>query len=377
MLVTSARFLDAIRHPPRLYVRVEVWLAGSRVDTYGVDGIPVYGGEVDGDASKQVRRTLNGVTVDATDEMWDLLSPVGTQLRVFRGFRYLNGEVEAVPAGVFVMPGITENYGGDWGGQIGTASDQMLLVQRARFTSPRAIQPGIRIADVVATLMAEVLGPVNNLSTSRALTGAGLLYARDRGAAITELANSIAADVYCAADGTPTIRDAPQLAATSVWTVDAGDAGVLYTAARKRTYDRTYSGVQAAPAQIDGSPPFNPVTVWDTDPDSPTYYLGPFGAVPYFFTSPLLANSGQAFLAAQALLPKVTAARAQLSLVAECNPALEDGDTITVVLPPRQPRVGTSTIEQHLISTFTIPLTPDGTQKIETASATADLADSE
>lgn len=354
---------------------MEVWRGGVRVDGYGDDGLPIYGGEVDVDATKQVRRTLTNVSVDATDAMWDLLSPVGTQLRVFRGFRYLNSEIEAVPVGQFVLPGLSETYGGNWSGQIGTASDLMSLVQRARFATPRAIPPGQRISGVIAGLIGEVLPNVTNLSTSQAVTGSGLLYPRDRGGAIGELSASIGADVFIAPDGTPTIRDTPQLSATSVWTVDAGDTGILYEAGRERTYDRTYSGVQAIPSQINGAPPFDPVTVWDEDPLSPTYHLGPFGEALYFFESPLFGDQSQAFAAATSLLPKVTAVRAQMSLTAECNPALADGDTITVALPPRQ-RGGSSITERHLVSTLTIPLTPDGTQKIDTASAVADVPDS-
>jgi hypothetical protein len=107
--VTSARFLDADSSPPvDLYVRVEVWLGwfAGRRRTASTASLSMAARSTS-TRSKQVRRTLNGVTVDATDEMWDLLSPVGTQLRAFRGFRYLNGEVRGwCPAGVFVMPNI-------------------------------------------------------------------------------------------------------------------------------------------------------------------------------------------------------------------------------------------------------------------------------
>lgn len=351
-----------------------MWRGGVRVDSFGVDGIPVYGGEVDVDPTKQVRRTLSGVKVDGTDEMWDLLSPVGTELRVFRGFRFLNGEYEFVPVGVFVTPGLRETYGGDWSGQIGTAPDRMFKVQQARFTSPRAILPNIPIVSAIQVLLEEVLGPVSILSTNRTPTGSGLVFERDRGKAISDLAASIGVDVFCAPDGTPTIRDTPQLADPS-WTVDAGEQGVLYEAGRERSYERTYSGVVVVPDAVDGTLPFDPVTLWDEDPDSPTYHLGPFGEVPYFMASPLITTRDQAYVAAQARLPRVTAARAQLSLTSECNPALSDGDTIKVVLPPRQ-RGSVGIVENHLVGAFTIPLTPDGTQSIETASATADVEDS-
>lgn len=375
MYPVSQRFLDAVRHPPAIYTRVEVWLGEARVDGYGDDGLPVYGGQVQVDGTKQVRRTLAGVTVDATDDMWALLSPVGTELRAFRGFTYLNGERDVVPLGRFVIPNLAETYGGDWDGRIGSAPDRMALVQRARFTTPRSFPVGFPIWLVISTLLEEVLGPVTNLSTSQAPLPSPVLYERDRGKAVDELAASIGAEVFAAPDGTPTIRDVPQLADLPVWAVDPGDDGVLYMATRERSYERTYSGVEASPAQIDGTLPFAPVTVWDTDPTSPTYYLGPFGRVPYFFTSPLLGNEGQALDAASARLQQVKAVRAQLAVDAECNPALADGDTIAVTLPARQ-RDRPPVVERHLISALTVPLTVDGVQRIDTRSAAPDVEDS-
>ncbi|MCW2621942.1 MAG: Peptidase match, partial [Frankiales bacterium] len=276
MYPASALFFQSIRNPPAIATRMEVWRGGVRIDGYGDDGIPIHGGEVDVDPGKQVRRVLSGVEIDSTDEMWDLLAPVGTELRSFRGFRYSNGASELIQTGRFVVPNLSETYGGNWSGQIGSASDRMILVQRARFTRPRAMPVGMRIADAIGMLISEVLGPASVLATSDAVTGPGLIYERDRGKAIAEMAASIGADVYCAPDGTPMVVDTPQLSATSVWTVDAGAEGVLYEAGRLRSYDDVYSGVVATPAQIDGAAPFEPVVVWDEDPASPTYRLGPF-----------------------------------------------------------------------------------------------------
>jgi hypothetical protein len=360
--------LSAIRNPPAIYTRVEVWRFGIRVDTYGDAGLPIYGGQVDVDPTKQVRRVLTGLKTDATDETWALLSPTGTEIRVFRGFKYLNGEVEAIPVGWFVVPDIEEEYGGDWSGQIGASDDRMSLVQRARFVTPRAIPAQGIISEVAQALLAEVLGEVTNLASSLALVTSPLLFERDRAAAVKTLLDSIGAEAIIAPDGTPIIRDIPTLEEEAVWTVDAGNNGVLYSATRSRSYRRTYSGVVAAGSQIDGSTPFDPVAQWDDDPLSPTYRYGPFGQVPYFFTSPLLATSEQARVAALALLPRVTAARAQMSLSAECNPALADGDTILVRLPKRQ-RGQQLIVERHMVGPFTVPLTTDGVQTIETASA--------
>jgi hypothetical protein len=373
---THKRFLDAVRNPPGVAIRVEVWRGGGRVDPFGDDGIPVHGGAVDVDSTKQVRRSLSGVEVDDSDEMWDLLSPVGTELRVFRGFRYLNGETDMVPVGQFVIPNLSESYGGSWVARVGSSPDKMVLVQRARFTLPRLIPAGYLIRQAISDLMEEVLGPVTNLATSYARTTSPMLLERDRGKAVADMCKSIGADAFMSPDGIPMVVDRPQLAETPVWNVNAGDDGILYSASRERSYERTYSGVVAAPAQIDGSTPFTPAVVWDEDPKSPTWRFGPYGEVPYFLTSPFFENYEQAYRAALSLLPQVTAPRAQLTLEAECNPALADGDTISVSLPPRR-RGDRTVVERHLVGPFTVPLTVDGTQRIDTVSAVADVEDSE
>lgn len=370
------RFLDAVRNPPTITTRVEVWRGGTRVDPYGDRGLTVYGGQSTDNAAKQVRRTLTGAKVDANDATWDLLSPAGTELRVWRGFTYLNGETDLAPVGWFVLDDLEETYGGDWAGQIGSAPDRMVRVQRDRFTVPRSFPAGMRIVDAIATLLTETLGLVTVLTTNAATFDTAKVFERDRAGAIGEMAKSIGVDVFIAADGTPTVTDLPQLAAEPVWTVDAGDQGVLYTATRGRSLAGVYTGVTAVGKQIDGAPPFAPVTVWDADPLSPTYYLGPLGKVPYFMTSDLFRNAEQALYAATTRLPLVTAPRAQFTVDAECNPALASGDTIRVSLPPRQ-RGQQPVIERHLTRVITTPLGPDGTQTIETASAVADVEDSE
>src|SRR5439155_18983677 len=110
----STRFLQAIRNPPAIKIRVEVWRGGARVDNYGDDGLPIYGGAVDVDATKLTRRSLNGVQVDATDANWSLLSPIGTELRPWRGFRFGVGQSELVPLGRFRISDLAETYGDNW-----------------------------------------------------------------------------------------------------------------------------------------------------------------------------------------------------------------------------------------------------------------------
>lgn len=372
MYSVSDQFLAAIRNPPAILVRVEVWRGGVRVDTYGDAGIPIYGGGVQVDGTKQTQRTLTGLQVDATDEMWDLLSSPGTELHCYRGFRYGPSSSELVPVGRFMLESLTETYGGDWGGTIDTAPDFMDKVNRARFPQPRTFAAGTQIKTMISTLLSEILGTVTVTATSTATLPSTAVLEQDRLGEIASATQSIGAIVYVDPNGQPVLADAPTIAATAVWDIDPGDGGVLYAASRRRSTEDVFSAVSASPSNADGTAPFAPQVAYDNNPDSPTYYLGPFGLVTDYLTSDKFQNAAQALAAAQARLPLVTANRAEFDLTAECNPALAAWDTVAVHLP-RRLRGQTATTERHLAASFTVPLTPDGIQSMSTRSSVADL----
>jgi hypothetical protein len=125
--------------------------------------------------------------------------------------------------------------------------------------------------------------------------------------------------------------------------------------------------VVVTPADTDGTAPFAPVAVADTDTASPTYAAGVFGRVPYFYASPLITTTAQATLAGKSILRRVTGMAAGLDVTSVVNPALEPGDVIEVLLPARVGDV--PKVERHLIDTLTIPLTNDGTQALQTRSS--------
>lgn len=98
---------------------------------------------------------------------------------------------------------------------------------------------------------------------------------------------------------------------------------------------------------------------YDNDPLSPTYYLGAYGLVPRFFSSPLLRTQAQADKAADKQLANHKGATRTISFEAVPNPALDAGDAVQVVYPDRSG-------ELHLLDALTIPLGPGGTMSSET-----------
>ena len=120
---------------------------------------------------------------------------------------------------------------------------------------------------------------------------------------------------------------------------------------RRLTREGVYNGVVATGEGLDRETPVRAVVV-DTDKTSPTYWYGPFGKVPRFFSSPLITTSGQAALAAATMLTKQLGLPYAVDLSLVPNPALEPYDPITVRYPGRS--------EVHVLDRLTIPLTADG-----------------
>jgi hypothetical protein len=253
--------------------------------------------------------------------------------RAYTVLEYLNHATEVVPQGVFPVDVQRVGYGPDGTLQL-TAPDRWATIQAALFPTPRRIGGGGTTARAVITsLLTEALPPgtaVADYSTS-VVTVPVQTPDEDRARTIEDIATAAALDVFFDRDGTPTIRDLPRIDTNRVvWSVDAGDVGVMTGADR----ERNRQNVRRA--------------------------------------SPVWSTAQQAITAGQARLAQTTALASQLTLEAVPNPALDDGDTITAQLPPE--RWGQArTVEWHLIDSLTVPLVPSkNAQTITTRSTRPD-----
>jgi hypothetical protein len=100
----------------------------------------------------------------------------------------------------------------------------------------------------------------------------------------------------------------------------------------------------------------------DNDPSSPTYWYGPFGRRPGFYSSSTLISLAACTQAANLQLAKAKAPNASGDISSLPNPALEPGDVVRVTHPD-------GTRELHQIASFSVPLDPGGDFPITTISA--------
>lgn len=360
MYPVSATFLQALRNPHAVVVQVDAWYGGSLL----LQDIDILGGSVSVGSGAGVRRTLELTIADRG--LWDTLDAIGIELRPSRGIRYPDGTTELVPLGVFQLDANSMRMGPAGGISVRSAPDRWVKVQRAQFETPMA---SVRTNTIAAEALRLVSGAVTYdsaqvLTADVTLTGA-LVWDRDRAAAANDLAESIGCELFFDVGGNLVLRDMPLLSQAPAWTVDASPSGVMLDGDLSRDRARTYNVVVASMGAVDGRTPFAPQTAADTDPTSRTYVGGPFGRVPYFYSSPLFRNTGQALAAAQAKLLQLKAVNAQFSLDAIVNPALDRGDVITVLTP-------TGIAELHMVDALTIPLDVAGTQQITTKSSRPD-----
>jgi hypothetical protein len=366
----SPHFLETLSSSYTMFPRLEAWLGSELLDR----DIPVESGEVNVQSGNGSHRTLTVTIPDPS--YWAMFEPVGIELRPFWCIQYLNRAVEEIPLGVFVVE--EENLDTGFGGKISISSapDRWVYIMRARFEKPRqSLVSTSSAGEVRAQILRLMLEAKNTPSLTTATNNYKppylLIWDRDRTTAINNMAASAGIEVFYDFTGRAIIRDEPKLSNTPVWSVNATDDGVFIDGQRKRSRQRTYNVVVVFSTAPDGLG-FPTQIVADTDPTSPTWVGGPMGRVPYFFPNAVMANGTAARKAGVTRLNKVKSKFTQLSLTAQVNPALGEGDVIMVTLPD-------GTIERHLVDSFNVPLTIDGDQRIETRTSRpfGDVPDSE
>lgn len=356
MHAVSDQFLAACKRGGTVVAKIEAWLEGVRVELDTPDGnVPLLSGSVSDDASRPgVRRSLS-LTTEA--RLWDALIEPGLRLKAFRGFRYIDGSTEYAPLGTFTVDSNSRKYStGAQGSMSLTCPDLWALVQRARFEAPtytngQAVSEAIRL-----TRQAITPNPDYTSTATSTVDVSDQLWERDRAQAVVDIAKAGAFDIAFDADGDVLARDVPTVNDSPVWTVSSGELGVMLDAERSRSIAKVYNVVVVSGADVDGSPPFVPVTIADTNPTSPTR-VSKLGRIPYFYSSPLFTSANQARTAGLVLFDRVRLPASQVSMEITPNPALQSGDVIAVALPD-------GSVEMHILDRVETPLTVDGSQSL-------------
>lgn len=325
--------------------------------------LPISTGSVSIDATRATLRTCSlTVSPDSSrplSEFYGLLSSYGVEVRLSRGIREITGDSSAsdtlVPLGVFLVTDLDYDEAGM--SLTLSGSDRSLRVSRARLVDPYTIAAGTALAQALSDLLHDRWGacPVGFTSTD---TGGATVPAQvvldagessDPWAGAQALAQAAGFNLYFDTNGLARLRIPPDLArAQADYTYANGEAAVVIDSTVHLSYDKTYTGVVASGEGTGVATPLRSVA-WDTDPSSPTYYLGPAGMVPYFYSSPLLTTQAACDAAAATLLSSVTGKSEQVAWTQVVNPMHDAWDVVDITHPD-------GSVHRYLLDQITMPL---------------------
>ncbi len=337
-------------------VRAEAWLGDQMLCE-----LPIIAGTVTADGRRAQLRSCS-LTVTAGDttllESWAALSTIGVEVRVWRGLR-LGARDELVPLGVFVLDEAPRDGDDETMRSIAVEmTDRSVRISRAKREDPYVVAADTNIATALSAFLLDRWEdcPIGFIAAEFTQTvGAQAVFeageSSDPWVEARSLAKDVGLDLYFDAAGVARLRalNDPETAAP-VWTYDDSDESVVLSVSERVSSTDTYSGVIVSG---EGSSVDTPVraSAWDTDPLSPTYYLGAFGRKPRFYSSSLLTTEEMCQTAADGMLPKYKGKTTQMGWTQVTNPALEPFD---VVLLRKTPRT-------YMFDVVSIPLTVEET----------------
>lgn len=305
--------------------------------------------------------TVEGVRM-APDSADALLAPYSNEVRIERGYETPDGYVERVVLGHFRIEDSTVDAGP---GRCTISINGLDRAQRmidAKFEDATSIPAGTPFEDAIRTLLEDGgLDPdlIDFPETGRVTPLLVFSEEGDRWQDAQNMAQAIGMELYFNADGicvlvpynpgspVAEIREASRLSDGSY---DPDDTGAtLLTVSRAWTRQGAFNKVIAKGQNADTDEIYR-AEAKDDDPDSPTYYHGPFGQVPRFYESEYIISNEQAQDAAETILAKELGTTQQVNFGAIVNPALEPNDVVSV----RRDAIGIS--DSLIIESLTIPL---------------------
>jgi hypothetical protein len=356
------RFLARLAESQTPVTLVQLFLTDGRV----VD-LPHTGGSVQVDRAQAIRRTC---TVTCPDPALiprtpsDQLATYGARLRIARGVEYGDGTQELVPLGLFRLDSVDGDV--NEGPVTLSGKDLSVIVQDDKFTAPYTAT-GTVVSAVTALIQRSIPGAdVISLITNTTIGSRTWETEGDPWAAVQEIAAAAGAECYANADGEFTIARLPDLlTANPVWQIEAAEGGVYISGNRAMSSDNVFNGVLARGENTSENAPPVSYLATDNDPNSPTYWSGPFGRRPMFYSSSTLTTTAACQQAADLKLAQAKAPNASGDISSLPNPALEPGDVLRVMHADRSR-------ELHQAAAFTVPLDLATSFPISTISAKED-----
>lgn len=355
MRSVSQQFIDTLSGSHRMTAKAIVLTDFQSGAAPTGTEIPIIDGDVRADASADVRTSLQlrtgglGVWPQFPD---DLLAPYGNEVWCARGLDYGNGTTEIVGLGYFRIDTTSQQVGPD--GEISvTASDRMAGIIDARLLTPVQFTPGQSLAEAFEALVLDVYPQaeiVYDFDADASVFTTSHIAEQDRYGFLNDLARSRGKIMYWDYLGRLRVESPPD-PDVPVYNIASGRGGVLVELSRNLTRQGVYNAVVVNGETPGDTPPVQAI-VYDNNPQSPTYWNGPFGHVPRFYQSSFITTEFSAEAAGQSILQQAIGLPYNVDFQTIVNPALEPYDTLRIS--------GPQYTDIHVLDSVNIPLTALG-----------------
>jgi hypothetical protein len=363
-MVTAADFASVISgsHMARFRcVAVDGFQTGD--DPTGTE-LQVRDGSIEFNATADIRSSGTIEVVGDWPTSQNLsLAPYGSEVALFRGVdRGANGVLWA-PMGYFRISEVSQNDAAKGPLKL-NLDDRMATIIDSRFLQPRQWIVGTTVQEIVEDTVLTIYDDAvivfdddSNLST----IGRSLIVEESRYDVLLTLAEGLGKIVYWDDLGRLVFQTIPD-EGDPIWTVKAGPGGAMVQANRSLSREGVYNVVVVTGEGGDDLPPVRAVA-FDAQQSSPTFFDGPFGRVPRFYSSTFITTEQQAQNAARNLLRQSLGAPYDVGLSAVPNPGVRPYDVIRVTY-------NDGNRELHVVERATIPFNVTSPIKIATREST-------
>jgi len=365
MRPVSQTFLDTIPGSHKAVFRARV-VSGLQTTTSPVNGVdvPIVEGDVTFDVNSDVNASCDlTVSLDWPYTASSTGAPYGQELFIERGIEYGNGIREYVGLGYFRINSVEQGNAPRGNLRI-SGEDRMSMLRDARPLAPVFYGSTSTVGSVIDGV---VQGAIPGATTvypdwdPYSITlGADHILEDDRIKFLTDIVTAYGRVMYFDYKGRFVVKQIPVADPYSpAYEIRVGRKGVLCSMSRRLDRDGVYNAVVATGEPVGDQPPVRAVA-FDLVTTSPTYYNGPFGSVPRFFSSSFLQTEAQCQSAAQSLLGSSTGLPYVVSLGVVPNPALEGWDVLKVTYDDNR------IAEIHVVDTITYAMSAAGNMNINT-----------
>lgn len=364
MYPATATFRAAIVKSHTVIAKAEIWASDQKLSTLNIAN-----GTVTVSAKNATRRVCE-VTLstsraddnDVPDNDYDLLTPFGNELRLYRGIQYSDGTQEYIPLGVFVITDVAINDRADGVAIKVMGEDRSIIVSRSKWLEPYQMVSGTLESSITAMLQSrysdvQVSFPTTGITIGQVVLGADK--ANDPWKDAVQICELVGYDLYFDVTGVVTMKPFPTLdGAVVVATYEEGNGTTITELDRTISTKETFNGVVYTVSGTQVTTPIK-VTVWDEDSTSPTYRYGKFGQVPIFISSNLVQTTDAATTAATNLLYTYIGSQETINWNSLVDPTLDVQDVVYVK------SVGAKVNRLVIIDALTVPLSPDAQMKAD------------